>query len=46
MNTTVRNNITFGMPFDKERYDKVINAVSLIDDLKVDCLSSRHLDAP
>lgn len=35
MNASVRDNILFGKPFDQERYDTVINAVSLISDFKL-----------
>lgn len=33
-NTTIRNNILFGLPFNKARYDTVINSCALARDLK------------
>jgi len=30
MNATVKENILFGKPFDKAKYDKVVNAAALI----------------
>ncbi|CDK25829.1 unnamed protein product [Kuraishia capsulata CBS 1993] len=34
-NQTVRENITFGKPFDQDKYDTVIHACALEDDLKL-----------
>ncbi|KAF1981699.1 putative ABC bile acid transporter [Aulographum hederae CBS 113979] len=34
-NATFKNNILFGLPFDQERYDKVISACALDKDLKI-----------
>ncbi|KAG0671988.1 ATP-binding cassette transporter yor1 [Maudiozyma exigua] len=34
-NATVRNNILFGSPFNKERYEKILKVCSLEDDLKI-----------
>ncbi|CDR36994.1 CYFA0S01e06238g1_1 [Cyberlindnera fabianii] len=34
-NTTVRENITFGLPYEEERYERVIDACALRDDLKL-----------
>lgn len=34
-NTTVRNNITFGKPFDREKYSEVVDACCLEDDFKL-----------
>ena len=34
LNATVRENITFGQPFDEDRYHEVIEAASLEQDLK------------
>lgn len=34
-NSTVRENILFGLPFNKEKYDKVIRACALKEDLKM-----------
>jgi len=34
MNDTIRENILFGMPFDQDWYDRVIEACALGDDLK------------
>ena len=35
MNATVKENILFGLPFDAAKYNRVINAVSLISDLQL-----------
>ena len=35
MNASVRNNILFGAAFDQEKYDTVVEAVSLPSDLKL-----------
>lgn len=35
LNKTVRENILFGLPFDQERYDKVVDACSLRKDLEL-----------
>lgn len=35
INATVRDNILFGRPYDKKRYDDVIRACSLISDFKL-----------
>jgi len=35
VNDTVRGNILFGREFDKDRYDRVIEACALIDDLAI-----------
>lgn len=34
-NATVRNNIVFGAPFVKDKYDKVIDACALVPDLQI-----------
>ncbi|KAH8816638.1 putative ATP-dependent bile acid permease [Xylogone sp. PMI_703] len=34
MNRTIRANILFGLPFDSQRYQSVLNAVALSEDLK------------
>lgn len=34
-NATVRENITFGMPFDEDRYQKTIKCCSLERDLEI-----------
>ena len=34
-NTTLKNNILFGMPFDQKRYDDTLDACALVSDLKV-----------
>lgn len=33
-NATVRDNIIFGQPYDKSRYDKVIKACALVKDFE------------
>ena len=43
INDTVRGNITFGKPFDKARYDAVVEATSLGHDFKVQKSSFHHL---
>ena len=35
LNKTVRDNILFGLPFDEEKYNRVIDACSLRHDLKI-----------
>jgi ABC-type multidrug transport system fused ATPase/permease subunit len=35
LNKTVRDNILFGLPYDEERYNRVIDACSLRHDLKI-----------
>ena len=35
LNKTVRDNILFGLPYDKERYNKVIDACSLRHDINI-----------
>jgi ATP-binding cassette subfamily C (CFTR/MRP) protein 1 len=35
LNKTVRDNILFGLPYDKERYEKVIDACSLRHDISI-----------
>eukprot|EP00588_Corethron_pennatum_P011898 CAMPEP_0194271708 /NCGR_PEP_ID=MMETSP0169-20130528/5424_1 /TAXON_ID=218684 /ORGANISM="Corethron pennatum, Strain L29A3" /LENGTH=1528 /DNA_ID=CAMNT_0039014129 /DNA_START=202 /DNA_END=4788 /DNA_ORIENTATION=+ len=35
VNNTVRENILFGRPFDRPRYDEVVAAAALVDDLDV-----------
>lgn len=35
VNDTLRGNILFGRPFDEERYDQVVEAAALLDDLAV-----------
>ncbi|KAL7550859.1 hypothetical protein ACHAWF_014062 [Thalassiosira exigua] len=35
VNDTLRGNILFGRPFDEERYEKVVKACALVDDLAV-----------
>jgi len=35
MNTTLRENVTFGLPFDQEFYSKVIEACALLPDIEV-----------
>jgi ATP-binding cassette subfamily C (CFTR/MRP) protein 1 len=35
VNDTLRGNILFGRPFDQERYDQVVEAAALLDDLAV-----------
>ena len=35
MNASVKENILFGLPFDQAKYNRVINAVSLISDLQL-----------
>ncbi|MCP8717953.1 MAG: ATP-binding cassette domain-containing protein [Asgard group archaeon] len=35
LNDTIRGNITFGAPFNQERYDKVVEACGLARDLKI-----------
>jgi ABC-type multidrug transport system fused ATPase/permease subunit len=35
LNKTLRDNILFGLPYDEERYNKVIDACSLRHDLKI-----------
>ena len=35
VNDTLRGNILFGRPFDQERYDKVVEACALLDDMAV-----------
>lgn len=34
-NTTLKNNILFGSAFDKERYDSILDACSLLADLEI-----------
>jgi ATP-binding cassette subfamily C (CFTR/MRP) protein 1 len=34
-NTTLRENITFGLPFDKEKYHRALYECALLPDLKV-----------
>lgn len=34
LNQTIRSNILFGLPFDKDRYDKVLDACALLPDLE------------
>jgi ATP-binding cassette subfamily C (CFTR/MRP) protein 1 len=34
LNQTVRNNVLFGLPFDRERYEKVLDAYCLRPDLE------------
>ena len=34
-NATLRDNILFGKPYDKNRYEKVINACALKTDLEI-----------
>lgn len=34
INATLRDNITFGRPFDKDKYDRVIQSCSLVEDIK------------
>ncbi len=34
-NATLRDNITFGLPFERERYDRVLEACALLPDLEV-----------
>ena len=35
LNKTVRENILFGLPFDQDKYDKVLDACSLRKDLEL-----------
>lgn len=35
VNDTLRGNVLFGRPFDQERYDRVVEACALLDDLAV-----------
>ena len=35
VNDTLRGNILFGRPFDQERYDQVVEACALLDDINV-----------
>ena len=35
LNKTVRDNILFGLPYDEDKYNKVIDACSLRHDLKI-----------
>lgn len=35
MSGTVRSNITFGLPFEKEQYEKVTRACCLVEDFYV-----------
>lgn len=35
LNDTIRNNVTFGSPFNQDRYDKVIDACGLTRDLEI-----------
>ena len=34
LNTTLKDNILFGTPYDKERYEKVLDACCLLQDLE------------
>lgn len=35
LNDTVRGNILFGRPYDKDRYDRVLAACALLPDLEI-----------
>lgn len=34
-NATVRDNITFGMPYDEDKYDRIVDAVALRTDFDI-----------
>ena len=34
-NATLRENITFGLPFIQEKYDRVVSAASLVRDIEI-----------